>query len=178
MLTDTMTYRHSQPSILSGVPVDLKDVRAKVFAEMKAANLNPNQLAKRAGVNQSSLNRWLDLDREMTELRARVLFQVIEKGLKKSLTEFFREIEGGTKAADPYVETIGATFGAAPYGGLVSATTGDDPDFAKRFGNALILAGAQLVRSVTGGATTESDQSMEKPRAKESRRRRGGAGNR
>lgn len=88
-----MSYEIAVQDIVAEVGVDLAAVREKVLREMETRGLNPTQLAKRAGVNQSNLARWLRLDRTITELRARVLFQVIEDGLGMNLVAFFTQLE-------------------------------------------------------------------------------------
>jgi len=174
MLTYSVTCGQQPPSILGGV--DLKLVRERVLKEMERLGLNPTQLADRAEVNQSGLARWLrDSEGKITEVRARVLFQVIEQGLDKSLAEFFGEIEGGTRSASsqstpPAPESV--------HGHLVSDSVGADPRLARLLGQTLIDAGSRIIAAETGSGTRRPSGSLSSARGKKPGRRGGGAGNR
>lgn len=83
--------------------VDLQAVRDRlcVVRESRYAQAeNPSEwtqdaVAKRAGIEQSVLSKIERIERPMTEVRARVLFAIIQKGLGLTLSEFFRQMEGG-----------------------------------------------------------------------------------
>ena len=80
----------------------LNSVRARILSESERLGLNQVALAARAGINQSNLSKLEDLDRPMTEIRARVLFAIITKGLGVPLSQFFADLEAnrpGTTSA-------------------------------------------------------------------------------
>lgn len=87
--------------------MELATVRAAILSGFERLGETQETFAIRAGLRQGHLAKLLDLDQPMTELRARVLFSLIEKGLGTSLSSFFAQIEGiaaGAAAAPLAVE--------------------------------------------------------------------------
>jgi transcriptional regulator with XRE-family HTH domain len=106
-----MTYGHTQPHILAAV--DLDRVRAHLLSTRKRLGLTQHAVAERTeGVDQGQISRIERPESEpMPDLAARVLFQIIENGLKKPLSQFFAEIEGsatGQPLATPPAEPRGS----------------------------------------------------------------------
>lgn len=81
--------------------VDLKRVRLAIVRERERQGLTQQQVASRADMRQGHLSNVENVDGlEMKDLAARVLFQIIESGLGKPLSTFFREIERQESGAD------------------------------------------------------------------------------
>lgn len=92
---------YAQPDILSGM-VDMAAVRRAIVRERKRQRINQEELAARAGLRQGHMSNIENVDKiEMKDMSARVLFQIIEHGLGKSIGEFFTDFEAGTRVADP-----------------------------------------------------------------------------
>jgi transcriptional regulator with XRE-family HTH domain len=73
--------------------VDLRAVRAKIVEERDRRGFTQEDLAQRAGIDQSNYSRLEDLSREFTEVRARTIFNLIE-ALGMTVSSFFAQIEG------------------------------------------------------------------------------------
>lgn len=75
--------------------VDLKAIRLAIVRERERQEMTQQQVAERAGMRQGHLSNIENVDGiEMKDLAARVLFQIIEQGLKVPLSLFFAQIEG------------------------------------------------------------------------------------
>lgn len=88
-----MAYGNAQPHIL--LDMDLKQVRLAIVAERERRGLNQRQLAAKAGVDQGHMSKIENVDgEEMRDLAARIVFQLVERGLGVPLSEFFAQLEG------------------------------------------------------------------------------------
>jgi hypothetical protein len=76
---------------LTGVDL-LQRVRRHLVLVWRRSGLTQEIVAERAGIRQGVLSKILDLDKPMSELRARVLLSVIADGLRVSLPAFFAEL--------------------------------------------------------------------------------------
>jgi transcriptional regulator with XRE-family HTH domain len=89
----SMSYTNAQPHILGDV--DLKLVRLAIVAERERRGLNQRQLAAKAGVDQGHMSKIENVDgEEMRDLAARIVFQLIERGLDMPVSQFFAQVEG------------------------------------------------------------------------------------
>lgn len=91
-----MLYGNAGAHILGLMDVtDLKEVRLAIVSERERQGLNQKQLALKAGIDQGHLSKIENVDDEpMRDLAARIVFQIIERGLDVSLPSFFAQIKG------------------------------------------------------------------------------------
>lgn len=93
-----MTYEHARQHILA--VMDVKTTRLEIVAERERQGLNQRELAAKAGLDQGHMSKIEDIDgQEMRDLAARIVFQIIERGLGLTVSEFFARIEGLPDAA-------------------------------------------------------------------------------
>lgn len=89
---ESTTYGHALRHILGTVTPF--DVREAIVREYERQELTQAQLEERSGCDQGHLSKLLDLSKPLAEVRARILFNIIEKGLRVPLSAFFAQIEG------------------------------------------------------------------------------------
>ena len=88
-----MTYGYAETHILPAM--EIRDVRRRIVAERERLGLNQRDLASKAGIDQGHMSKIENIDGEpMRDLAARIVFQVIERGLEIPLSSFFAELEG------------------------------------------------------------------------------------
>jgi len=81
------------PSGIHSGGMDIATVREWIVRAFEATGETQEVVAARAGLRQGHFAKLIDLTTDMTEIRARVLFDVIERGLQTPLSEFFRQLE-------------------------------------------------------------------------------------
>lgn len=86
-----MTYANAAALILP--PVELIDVRRRIREEFERQHLTQEIMEKRSGIKQGVISRILDLNNPMREIRARIIFNLVEKGLQLPLSSFFLQLE-------------------------------------------------------------------------------------
>ena len=75
--------------------MDVRAVRLQIVAERERQGLNQRELAAKAGLDQGHMSKIENVDGEaMRDLAARIVFQVVERGLGVPLSAFFARIEG------------------------------------------------------------------------------------
>jgi len=136
-------------------------LRQKLIDERERLELTQKELAKRADVAQSLVSRWEDLSVEMTDPSARVLFQIIERGFRKSLTEFFAEIEPAASGAKPTEPTVAMTESQVRYGDPLSTSL--SPSDLERFARTI---GRSIGREIRPQATRRRPPKARARRAK------------
>lgn len=97
-----MTYSYSQTHILKSM--DVRAIRLGIVSARERQGLNQRELAKRADLDQGHLSKIEDVDGpEMRDLAARIVIQIVERGLGLSLYSFFAELEGLAPPVQPAV---------------------------------------------------------------------------
>lgn len=94
---ESVACAQSLPPILAAV--DLLRVARKLQEERDALGLTQEQVEERAGVGQSVISRWENWGDPEGDPSARILIKLVENGLGKRLSEFFRELESADSEA-------------------------------------------------------------------------------
>lgn len=80
--------------------MEIRMVRAAIAKGFKESGETQEVFAKRAGVNQGQFAKVIDLSKDITEIRARTIFSLVERGLGLTLSSFFASLESGGTGHD------------------------------------------------------------------------------